>query len=156
VPQEREIFRSLSVEENLTVAAQVRNGADSWTLDRVYALFPRLKERRTNQGNQLSGGEQQMLSIGRALMGNPSLLLLDEPMEGLAPVIVEQLITALHQIRTETKMAIVLVEQHVAIALEFATRLIVLDRGAVVYDNSNGAGVPDRGRIEQLVGVEAI
>ena len=156
VPQEREIFRSLSVEENLTVAAQVRNDADSWTLDRVYALFPRLKERRTNQGNQLSGGEQQMLSIGRALMGNPSLLLLDEPMEGLAPVIVEQLITALHQIRTETKMAIVLVEQHVAIALEFATRLIVLDRGAVVYDNSNGAGVPDRGRIEQLVGVEAI
>lgn len=156
VPQEREIFRSLSVEENLTVAGQVRNGADSWTLDRVYALFPRLKERRTNQGNQLSGGEQQMLSIGRALMGNPSLLLLDEPMEGLAPVIVDQLISALHRIRTETKMAIVLVEQHVAIALEFATRLVVLDRGVIVYDNSDGTGVLDRSRIEQLVGVEAV
>jgi branched-chain amino acid transport system ATP-binding protein len=156
VPQEREIFRSLSVEENLTVAMHRRDRADGWTLERVYELFPRLKERRSNQGNQLSGGEQQMLSIGRALMGNPSLLLLDEPMEGLAPVIVEQLIGALHHIREEARMGVVLVEQHVGIALEFARRVLVLDRGRIVYDNSDGMKAPEREKIERLVGIESV
>jgi branched-chain amino acid transport system ATP-binding protein len=156
VPQEREIFSSLSVQENLTVAAQKRNGAgDGWSVDRVYNLFPRLKERRNNYGNQLSGGEQQMLSIGRALMGNPSLLLLDEPMEGLAPVIVDQLIKALHQIRAETRLTILLVEQHVSIATEFTNRLIVLDRGVIVYDNADGMAPHDQARIEQLIGIDA-
>src|ERR1700751_3151227 len=116
VPQEREIFPSLSVEENLLVASR----PGKWTLERIYALLPRLKERRSNGGNQLSGGEQQMLSIGRALMGNPSLLLLDEPLEGLAPVIVDTLLAALRQLRHDDGMAIVLVEQHARLALEFA------------------------------------
>lgn len=159
VPQEREIFPSLTVQENLTVAAQ--KGADDasgafWTLERVYDLFPRLQERRSNLGNRLSGGEQQMLSVGRALMGNPSLILLDEPMEGLAPVIVEQLIAALHRIRAESRLGILLVEQHASVALEFATRLIVLDRGAIVYDNSDGVNAPDRSRIEQLIGIDGL
>ena len=121
----------------------------------MYDLFPRLKERRSNQGNRLSGGEQQMLSIARALMGNPALLLLDEPFEGLAPVIVEQLIKALHQIRAETRLAILLVEQHASIALEFAQRLMVLDRGTVVYNNSDGTEPPDVARIERLIGLDA-
>jgi len=156
VPQEREIFPSLSVEENLAVATQPRRdgAAADWTLERVYDLFPRLGERRRNRGNQLSGGEQQMLSIGRALMGNPSLLLLDEPMEGLAPVIIEQLIAALHNIRTRSRLATLLVEQHPSIALEFTRRLMVLDRGAIVYDTLNGAAPPDIRRIEQLIGVD--
>jgi branched-chain amino acid transport system ATP-binding protein len=157
VPKEREIFPSLSVEENLAVAAQPRrDGAVAdWTLGHVYDLFPHLGERRRNRGNQLSGGEQQMLSIGRALMGNPSLLLLDEPMEGLAPVIIEQLIAALHNIRTRSRLAILLVEQHAGIALEFTRRLMVLDRGAIAYDTLDGTVPPDIHRIEQLIGVEA-
>jgi len=138
------------------VALQMRAGrTGGWTTERIYDLFPRLKERRGNQGNRLSGGEQQMLSIARALMGNPALLLLDEPMEGLAPVIVEQLITALHQIRAETQLAILLVEQHASLALEFARRLMVLDRGTVVYDNSDGINPPDLARIEHLIGLDA-
>jgi len=156
VPQERDIFPSLTVRENLLVAA--RNPAESapyWTLERVLDLFPRLGERLRNGGHQLSGGEQQMLSIGRALMGNPGLLLLDEPMEGLAPVIVEQLLGAIHRLREESDMAILLVEQHIDLALEFTDRVIVLDRGAVVYDNQDGAAKPDRARIEELAGVSA-
>lgn len=149
VPQEREIFPSLSVRENLKVAA--RPGA--WTLKRVFDLFPRLEERQNNGGNQLSGGEQQMLSIGRALMGSPSLLLMDEPLEGLAPVIVDQLVAAIGRLQRESEMAILLVEQHVDIALQFSDRVVVLDRGAVVYDNSDGAAKPDRRTIENLVGV---
>jgi branched-chain amino acid transport system ATP-binding protein len=155
VPQEREIFPSLSVEENLTVAGRRRGGDNEWTLERVYDLFPRLKERRSNGGNQLSGGEQQMLSIGRALMGNPSLLLMDEPMEGLAPVIVEQIVHAVHRIRRETALTILLVEQHVDIALEMTSRVIVLDRGAIVYDNSEAQRTPDRKEIEDLISVAA-
>ncbi len=156
VPQEREVFPSLTVHENLMVAMQMRDAnAGGWTIERVYDLFPLLKERYSNQGNRLSGGEQQMLSIARALMGNPALLLLDEPMEGLAPVIVEQLIKALHQIRCETQLAILLVEQHASIALEFARRLMVLDRGSVVYDNSDGANPPDLAQVEYLIGLDA-
>src|SRR5207253_7753707 len=111
-PQEREIFPSLSVEENLTVAEQHGARADArWTLERVYELFPRLAERRTHMGNQISGGEQQMLAIGRALMGNPSLLLMDEPMEGLAPIIVESLRQAVRRLIEDESLAVLLVEQ---------------------------------------------
>ena len=151
VPQEREVFPSLSVQENLLVAARPKAGG--WDLERVLDLFPRLGERLRNGGNQLSGGEQQMLSIGRALMGNPSVLLLDEPMEGLAPVIIEQLLAALHRLRSEGDLAILLVEQHVDLACEFTDRIIVLDRGVVVYES--GAGMPDRDRIAALTGVSA-
>jgi branched-chain amino acid transport system ATP-binding protein len=149
VPQEREIFPSLTVKENLTVAA--RGGR--WTIERIYDLFPSLAARRTNMGNQLSGGEQQMLSIGRALMGNPSLLLLDEPLEGLAPVIVDTLIAALHRLRQEDGLAIVLVEQHARLALAFAARSIVLDRGKVVYDGDSRPLLDDPERLSGLIGV---
>jgi branched-chain amino acid transport system ATP-binding protein len=130
VPQEREIFPSLSVEENLTVA---KNGTQ-WSVERIFDLFPRLAERRNNRGNQLSGGEQQMLAVGRALMGSPSLLLLDEPLEGLAPVIVDVLMTAFRRLRREEGLTMVLVEQHAKLALELAPRAIVLDRGRVAFD----------------------
>jgi branched-chain amino acid transport system ATP-binding protein len=154
VPQEREIFPSLSVRENLMVAFRApADAAPTWTLERVLDLFPRLGERLRNGGQQLSGGEQQMLSIGRALMGNPSLLLLDEPMEGLAPVIIEQLVAALQRLRQESDMTILLVEQHIGLALAFSERVVVLDRGSIVYDNSAGSSPPDRGRIEELAGV---
>jgi branched-chain amino acid transport system ATP-binding protein len=149
VPQEREIFPSLSVKENLTVAAR----PGRWTVERIYDLFPGLATRQTNMGNQLSGGEQQMLSIGRALMGNPSLLLMDEPLEGLAPVIVDTLIAAFHRLRQEDGLAIVLVEQHARLALEFAARSIVLDRGKVVYDGDSKPLLDDPQRLGDLIGV---
>src|SRR5216684_1371794 len=128
VPQEREIFPSLTVEENLAVAAR----PGQWSLARVYNFFPSLAERRRNHGNQLSGGEQQMLAIGRALMGNPSLLLMDEPLEGLAPVIVEALLQAMQRLIREESLTVVLVEQHARLALELAQDAMVLDRGAIV------------------------
>ena len=157
VPQEREIFPSLSVRENLLVAARPSPRGDrTWTLERVLDLFPRLGERLGNGGQQLSGGEQQMLSIGRALMGNPDVVLLDEPMEGLAPVIVEQLLGALTRLRQETRLAILLVEQHVDLALEFSHRVVVMDRGQIVYDNAAGLQVPDKRRIEDLAGLSNI
>jgi branched-chain amino acid transport system ATP-binding protein len=130
VPQTRDIFHSLTVEENLLIAAQ----AGRWNLDRVYELFPNLASRRRNGGHEISGGEQQMLSIGRALMGNPRLLLLDEPMEGLAPVIVEKLFEVFELLRDSGKFGIILVEQYVNLALNFAPRTIVLDRGRIIYD----------------------
>ncbi|MEZ5668728.1 MAG: ABC transporter ATP-binding protein [Alphaproteobacteria bacterium] len=129
VPQEREIFPSLTVEENLAVAAR----PGGWSAERVYALFPRLAERRRNGGGKLSGGEQQMLAIGRALMGGPQVLLLDEPMEGLAPVIVEALYEALSELRDAGGMTMVLVEQKADLALDFARDVVVLDRGKVVH-----------------------
>src|SRR6185503_10292382 len=128
VPQERMIFPSLSVHENLDVARRRGKENERWTIDSVYDLFPRLKERRAAMGNQLSGGEQQMLAIGRALMGNPSLLLMDEPLEGLAPIIVDSLLTALERLKREDDLAIVLIEQHARIALEFAASALVMSR----------------------------
>jgi branched-chain amino acid transport system ATP-binding protein len=143
VPQEREIFPSLTVVENLVVAA--RPGRQ-WSLDRVYEFFPSLAERRHHRGNQLSGGEQQMLAIGRALMGNPTLLLMDEPLEGLAPVIVDALLAGLERLKRETDLALMLVEQHARLALEMARQAIVLDRGMIVFAGASRdlLAAPDR------------
>ena len=129
VPQEREIFPSLTVEENLLVAER----PGKWPLARVYDFFPSLAERRRNRGNQLSGGEQQMLAIGRALTGDPALLLMDEPLEGLAPVVVDALLAGLDRLKREDDLALLLVEQHAQLALELAPNAIVLDRGSVVF-----------------------
>ena len=149
VPQEREIFASLTVEENLTVAAV----AGKWDLRRVYALFPRLQERRGNWGNELSGGEQQMLAIARALMLNPRLLLLDEPLEGLAPVIVEELCAALDRMVRQEGQSLVLVEQQVAQALALTQRCAVLERGRVVHSARSQAQLQDLAALDRWVGV---
>ncbi len=133
VPQERDIFASLSVEENLTVAA--RPGA--WNLQKVYATFPRLQERRANRGNQLSGGEQQMLAMGRALMLNPQLMLLDEPLEGLAPLIAQELLGVIRDMVSQGNMGIILVEQHAQQILPFTQQAIVLERGRIVHQGSS-------------------
>jgi branched-chain amino acid transport system ATP-binding protein len=148
VPQEREVFPSLSVLENLAVAAR----PGPWTADRVLALFPRLAERRRATGDQLSGGEQQMLAIGRALMANPSVLLMDEPSEGLAPVIVAELVAAIEGLRAGN-MTILLVEQKARLALDFATRAVVMDRGTIVYDGASAALRDNPVRLNQLFGL---
>jgi branched-chain amino acid transport system ATP-binding protein len=150
VPQEREIFPSLTVEENLTVAARV---GTPWTLERVHELFPRLAERRRSMGNQLSGGEQQMLAIGRALMLNPTLLLLDEPLEGLAPVMVDRLLEALVRLRDTEKLTILLIEQHARLALEFAAQAVILDHGRIVYEGGSQPLLDDPHRLAELIGV---
>ena len=149
VPQEREIFKSLTVEENLTVAAR----PGRWSMQRVLDFFPSLAERRRNRGNELSGGEQQMLSIGRALMGNPTLLLMDEPLEGLAPVIVDTVLAGLDRLKREDDLAILLVEQHARIALEFAEQAIVLDRGRIVHEGPSRALLDAPERLSALMGV---
>ncbi len=149
VAQEREIFPSLTVEENLNVAA--RPGA--WDLDAVFKLFPRLSERRPNMGNQLSGGEQQMLAVARALMTNPALMLLDEPFEGLAPVIVDELVAAMKTMLADRSMAIILVEQHTEIALELTAEAIVLERGAVAHRAPSPQLQKDSTTLERLVGL---
>ena len=148
VPQEREIFPSLTLRENLEVAA--RPGA--WTMETVFELFPRLGERAENRGNQLSGGEQQMLAIGRALIGNPSVLLMDEPSEGLAPVIVEELARAVKRL-AQTSLAIVLVEQNSRLALDISPRALVMDRGRIVYDGPSETLRNDPAKLEQFIGV---
>ena len=150
VPQERVIFSSLTVDENLAVA--VRPGP--WTGERVYSMFPQLNARRQNLGNQLSGGEQQMLAIGRALVGNPNVLLMDEPSEGLAPVIVEELQSVMNLLREESSMTIVLVEQNSRVALEFSERCIVMNRGRIVRDGSSEALRQDQTLLERLIGVD--
>ncbi|HLA21355.1 MAG TPA: ABC transporter ATP-binding protein [Pseudolabrys sp.] len=149
VPQEREIFASLTLHENLAVA--LRPGI--WTIEEVFALFPRLAERQTARGNQLSGGEQQMLSIARALVGNPSVLLMDEPSEGLAPVIVEELARAVKRLTEAEGLVLVLVEQNTRLALDLSPRTVVLDRGRIVYDGPSATLKADPARLEQLIGV---
>jgi len=149
VPQEREIFPSLSVRENLTVGARPGH----WTLERVFELFPNLAARLSNMGNQLSGGEQQMLSIARALLTNPSVLLMDEPTEGLAPVIVEALAVVLLRLRGEGALSIVLVEQNSRVALAFSSRTVVMDKGRIVYDGESFALSADPDRLAALIGV---
>jgi branched-chain amino acid transport system ATP-binding protein len=125
----------------------------SWNLTRVYGFFPRLRERRANYGNQLSGGEQQMLAIGRALMTNPALLLLDEPMEGLAPIIVEELAAALRRLCEDEGLASVVVEQHPVLALDMTHQAIVLERGTVVHASTSAALAADQALLDQLLGV---
>jgi branched-chain amino acid transport system ATP-binding protein len=149
VPQEREIFPSLTLRENLEVAAR----PGPWTIDKVFELFPRLGERAANRGNQLSGGEQQMLAIGRALIGNPTVLLMDEPSEGLAPVIVEELARAVKRLTQAGGLATILVEQNSRLALDIASRAVVMDRGRIVYDGPSEALRNDPAKLEQLIGV---
>ena len=149
VPQEREIFPSLSVRENLEVGAR----PGPWTQDRVFELFPNLGLRLSNMGHQLSGGEQQMLSIARALLTNPSVLLMDEPTEGLAPVIVEALSAVLVRLRGAGALSIVLVEQNSRVALAFSARTVVMDKGRVVYDGESAALSADPDRLAALIGV---
>ena len=158
VPQEREIFKSLSVEENLQVSAMgdtAQETSGAWTLERVYDLFPRLKERRRNLGNQLSGGEQQMLAIGRALIGNPRVILFDEPFEGLAPVIVDQLVDAFWKLRADGGMGVVLVEQHAELGLELTDRALVLDRGRQVWAGRSSDLAASPELLGTLVGLES-
>jgi len=150
VPQEREIFPSLSVEENLTVTA--RRGR--WDLEAVYRLFPRLKERRGNMGNQLSGGEQQMLAIARTLMTNPSVLLLDEPLEGLAPIIVEELTVAIRQMTGDGGIAFILVEQHAEVALRLTDEAVVIERGIIAHRARSEELLADRAVLDRYVGLQ--
>ncbi|MFA6967856.1 ABC transporter ATP-binding protein [Bosea sp. (in: a-proteobacteria)] len=139
VPQERNIFRSLTVEENLTA---VQRGS-GWSVARAYALFPRLEERRRNLGNQLSGGEQQMLAVARALMLDPKLLLLDEPLEGLAPIIVDELLATIARLNREDGLTTILVEQKARKILPFTDEAIILDRGAIVHAARSDALLAD-------------
>ena len=149
VAQEREIFPSLTLEENLTVAAR----PGRWDLGSVYELFPRLRERKANFGNQLSGGEQQMLAIARALMTNPALLLLDEPLEGLAPIIVEELASALKKAVSHESTATLIVEQHTEIALSLTEDAIVIERGSIAHrGRSRDLGDPET--LERFVGLK--
>jgi branched-chain amino acid transport system ATP-binding protein len=151
VPQERWVFPSLTVEEHLTSVSRPGH----WDAARVFELFPRLRERRTNGGNQLSGGEQQMLAIGRALTLNPRVLLLDEPMEGLAPILVREVGAAIRRMAEESGMALVLVEQHARLALELTSAAVVLERGRVVHASSSASLLADSVTLDRLVTVSA-
>jgi branched-chain amino acid transport system ATP-binding protein len=151
VPQERDIFPSLSVEENLSVVQTKGH----WDLQKIYAMFPRLQERRANMGNQLSGGEQQMLAIGRALMLNPQLLLLDEPLEGLAPLIVQELLSIIQRLTEESGMAVILVEQHARQILPLTKQALVLERGKGVYLGPAQRLLDDSALLDSWLGVAA-
>jgi len=150
IPQERDIFASLTLEENLTVAAR----PGRWDLEAVYALFPRLAERRHHMGNHLSGGEQQMAAIARTLMTNPDLLLLDEPLEGLAPIVVEELAAAIDRMSREESLALVLVEQHAELALELTETAVVIERGAIAYHGPSKELAEDAATLDRTIGLK--
>jgi len=150
VPQERNIFKSLTVLENLTAVA--RPGA--WTAQRVFDMFPRLAERQTNMGNQLSGGEQQILAVGRALVLNPKLLLLDEPLEGLAPIVVEELLRAIRRITREEGMSAIIVEQHPQAILAISHHAVVLDQGRVIHSGNAADLLQQTDLLDRLLGVK--
>jgi branched-chain amino acid transport system ATP-binding protein len=149
VPQERNIFRSLTVEENMTAVAL----PGPWTVRKVYEMFPRLEERKSNFGNQLSGGEQQMLAVGRALVLNPKVLLLDEPTEGLAPIIVEELLTAIGKISRTGGICSIIVEQNARKILGLADRVVILERGTIVHDAASAALKADPAVLDHFLGV---
>ncbi|MGO4474927.1 ABC transporter ATP-binding protein [Massilia sp. 2TAF26] len=149
VPQERHMFPSLTVEEHLTVVER----PGPWNLQRVYEIFPRLRERRANMGNQLSGGEQQMVAIARALMTNPRILLLDEPMEGLAPIIVQELVRVIRRLIADEGMSVIVVEQHARLALSLTERAMVLDRGRIVHESDSASLLADGDKLDRLVAV---
>jgi branched-chain amino acid transport system ATP-binding protein len=149
VPQERNIFRSLTVEENLTAIAR----PGPWTLDRAYALFPRIKERRRNLGSQLSGGEQQMLAIARALMLNPTVMLLDEPTEGLAPIIVDELMATLTRLVRDEGLSMLIVEQHAQRLLGLTHQAVILERGRIVWRGASAALAGDTTTLDTYLGV---
>jgi branched-chain amino acid transport system ATP-binding protein len=156
VPQERNVFKSLTVDENLSAVARparVGRAAPAWTPVRVYEMFPRLAERKGNLGTQLSGGEQQMLAVGRALVLNPTLLLLDEPLEGLAPIIVQELLKAIRRITREEGLSAIIVEQHPQAILAISDQAAVLDRGAVVHAGSARELKNDPALLDRLLGV---
>ncbi len=150
VPQTRDIFASLTVEENLRAGLK---GRPPSALDEAYAMFPRLRERRGNFGKQLSGGEQQMLSMARTLLGKPSILLLDEPLEGLAPVICDELMAMLVTLAATGEMTIILVEQQIERALDFANSVMVMERGRTSWTGTPETLKSDHGLIDRLVGV---
>jgi branched-chain amino acid transport system ATP-binding protein len=147
VPQAREIFPSLTIEENLTVAQR----PGRWNLERIYDLFPNLAERKKHMGNQISGGEQQMLAIGRALMGNPTLLLLDEPMEGLAPIIVDGLLIVLEKLISDEALTVILVEQSARLALQVTQRAVILDRGKIAFEGASAELAGDMKKVSELL-----
>ncbi len=149
VPQERNIFKSLTVHENLTAVAR----PGSWTVQRAYEMFPRLAERQSNMGNQLSGGEQQMLAVARALVLNPKLLLLDEPLEGLAPIIVEELLRSIARVVRDEGMSAIIVEQNPRMILPITQRAVVLDRGSVVHEGASAELMADRERLDRWLAV---
>ena len=150
IPQEREVFPSLTVEENLTVAAR----PGRWDLASVYTLFPRLQERRGHMGNQLSGGEQQMLTIGRTLTTNPAVLLLDEPLEGLAPILVEELAAAIRRMADQEGIALILVEQHAELALTLTQEAVVLERGIIAHRAGSKDLLNDPATLDRYVGLQ--